>query len=746
MKRYSKLKTDAETIKEETSSGANTAERVGGHLVDVVESMGQTRLNSYSESEPTLAIKPMVCFKYDNNFISWIGASKVYGDLYYGTPNDKHIPLTFFVAPEYIKRTKIMDITNAVFTPATFGVAPGNELLTEGTIELTAEGEDWSDAQFAPHNIISFFGTDVNDTTFRVKSVSEDKKTLTIYARAYDSPQVIMDNCVTQTITGGSVEVWRGNYEGLTYANLKQFVDDGNTIGAYTRTVRPNTKYRGFPTPTPAELWEETYGAKRDLEAGLFAVGCIHSVEMYVPSTGVNSEESRLAVRLAGYKCSTGKGFTQSEYVYNPPVFNPWNVEETNSLTLSAAAKTGTVSCTAGDDDLIGVGTAFTTEFAVGDPIAVYYTGTGSHWQLRIITNIANDELLTVDQNWATSIAARPVYDPVSDIIVAQADWSIQPLAGHINHIIKNGGWLVIGGHGTSSSDMAQLMKDSHGVALQYIKYINSMDDAAKDRFRTKHSMQKVDSDDAPIAAVELELASMSDCFDAYAPLLEAGTNFSVFESGVRIGRARGVNFILETGKTYLGVNSAFSNYGSNNTVIGSNAGYGQIGDRCVIIGDTAGSGNTKHQLVAIGYKAGLDNKGSDVVAIGTYAGQYNSGHRVVALGYSAAKNNDVKNVVAIGYYAGYKVAGHTPEAGTFIVEHRDVDGDGKNQKPLIKGWFANGAIALGCPATALADEKLIANRFTFYLDEENHKLKVKVCYANGNTYKLGEVALSDPA
>ena len=257
-----------------------------------------------------------------------------------------------------------------------------------------------------------------------------------------------------------------------------------------------------------------------------------------------------------------------------------------------------------------------------------------------------------------------------------------------------------------------------------------------------------------------LEFVTVNQALDIMGAQITTGTRFAANEGGVAIDYANSRNFKLTSDLVLLGNRTnLYDSQAKYGVMIGKDAGLGSKTGKNTIIGYCSGRhavGNVGN--VFIGEYAGGSNQswsdltevaegyaGDNCVIIGDYAGFEGKGEKTVFMGYYAGRESNVDNVVAIGYQAGYSVSGHTPEAGTFILEHRGVSPDGVNKNPLIKGWFADGAIALGCPATALADAKLLANRFTFYLDEASNKLMVKVCYANGMTYKLGEVALSDP-
>ena len=74
----------------------------------------------------------------------------------------------------------------------------------------------------------------------------------------------------------------------------------------------------------------------------------------------------------------------------------------TPSSTGYSTTKTGTIAVTSGQSNVTGTGTAFTTQYMIGDYI---YLPTVS--QTRRITNIANDNLMTVASNFSASASAN---------------------------------------------------------------------------------------------------------------------------------------------------------------------------------------------------------------------------------------------------------------------------------------------------------------------------------------------------
>jgi len=140
------------------------------------------------------------------------------------------------------------------------------------------------------------------------------------------------------------------------------------------------------------------------------------------------------------------------------------------------------------------------------------------------------------------------------------------------------------------------------------------------------------------------------------------------------------------------GHNAFYSNStGSYNIVLGKDAGYSiQGGNGNVIIGHKAGRGTAAHDKnynVLIGYLAGQDLNAVD--------------HKlVIANSYTDART-------------------------------------------LIHGDFSTKTLFTKAPTSAPVDGDFHASDISFYLDETNHKLKVKVKYSDGTTIKTGEVALS---
>lgn len=78
----------------------------------------------------------------------------------------------------------------------------------------------------------------------------------------------------------------------------------------------------------------------------------------------------------------------------------------------------GTVSVTAGNNRVVGVGTAFTTDFVVGDYIQV---SNGAAKQIREVASVTNSTLLIATSNFTTTRTAVPYYEDISNYAFAKA-------------------------------------------------------------------------------------------------------------------------------------------------------------------------------------------------------------------------------------------------------------------------------------------------------------------------------------
>lgn len=212
----------------------------------------------------------------------------------------------------------------------------------------------------------------------------------------------------------------------------------------------------------------------------------------------------------------------------------------------------------------------------------------------------------------------------------------------------------------------------------------------------------------------------------------------------------------IREGQTAVGYLAGRSNQGNRQTAVGRTAGQNNTGDNTAMFGYDAGSGNTKNNVSVFGYWAGLRNTGSNLTAFGSSAGQDNGGNDPNLgfssnfFGNSAGRDNLGNYITAIGWSAG---RGNTGNNGVFlgheagrdnIINNRFIVVNNVSTNLLIDADFEHGGIALGSPSATnkLADTRIGANRFTFYLDELNNKLMIRVKYADGVTIKEGEVNL----
>ena len=186
--------------------------------------------------------------------------------------------------------------------------------------------------------------------------------------------------------------------------------------------------------------------------------------------------------------------------------------------------------------------------------------------------------------------------------------------------------------------------------------------------------------------------------------------------------------------QTAVGYQAGKNNSGEHQTVMGVSSGFGNTGIRQQAFGYLAGQNNTGDYQTAFGYTSGHSNTGLRTTTVGYYAGRQNTGARLISLGNNAGYLNTGNDVVAIGYDAGRE----NSESGVFLLENRNLSAS----NPLIKGYFASGGIVLGAPPTAVNDTLMGNSRLTFWIDEENNKLMIKVKDSFGaiRNFELNEV------
>jgi hypothetical protein len=308
-------------------------------------------------------------------------------------------------------------------------------------------------------------------------------------------------------------------------------------------------------------------------------------------------------------------------------------------------------------------------------------TGNLQNMEVRRVVSVTADTL-TVDTAPYLAFSGASVFLCSSEV------YADNSYIGLINELITSGGlyengWLQIAGH-SAYSTQALFNESSLRATLDYITYLN--EDGA-----------------------DIQILTRGAAWEIHKPLVQAGRSFAVNDSGVMVRNAKSQTLTLNSTQTKLGYQAGLLDYGSN----------------CVYIGAGARARNNTVATTVVGYEGTYQSTGTSpnyCTLIGMRAGYTNTGANVVAIGYKAAYGNTEDNVFLVRSY-----------------------GASNYDKPVIKGYFATGAIVLGAPATGnkVADGNIPANRFSFYLDESTNKLHVRVCYANGTTYKTGEIALA---
>jgi hypothetical protein len=151
-----------------------------------------------------------------------------------------------------------------------------------------------------------------------------------------------------------------------------------------------------------------------------------------------------------------------------------------------------------------------------------------------------------------------------------------------------------------------------------------------------------------------------------------------------------------------FGPSSAFSNIGSRVTAIGSQAAYSNNGDYVFAIGTSAASYNTGNNLNAFGNSAGFYNNADELNAFGINAGYHNNGEATVALGSNAAYYNRGDDLNAIGNSAGHSNNGEFVNAIGSNTAYNNI-GDHVDAMGLNAALNNNGSslVAIGSDAAS---------------------------------------------
>ncbi len=275
-----------------------------------------------------------------------------------------------------------------------------------------------------------------------------------------------------------------------------------------------------------------------------------------------------------------------------------------------------------------------------------------------------------------------------------------------------------------------------------------------------------------------VEFATVDEALDEVEGFTSQGVDFSVNEQGVRINEAYGLGLNLNLVNTGVGIHAGRNNWGTGNVYLGVGAGEAtdltttpnKVNNNSVFIGQNAGDGNVNcNAVVVIGAEAGKGIKHVGATFVGYRAGRNinanatastafgfealdsASGLGAMGIGYNAGKSQTGTRGHFFGYMAGSGNTGHGALGIGYemcksnTLAHRVMIGSTYSNATTawIEGYMDTGAIILGAPTTAVADARIPAGRFSFYLDEGNNKLHFKVKYNDGTTIKTGEVALS---
>lgn len=263
---------------------------------------------------------------------------------------------------------------------------------------------------------------------------------------------------------------------------------------------------------------------------------------------------------------------------------------------------TGTVSTTATSTTVAGVGTAFTTELAVGDSINI----AGEILEIASITNDTTLDAVSPYENTNSGVTCAllnpagglSTYDLFNHVYTCVFwDESAKSWVLSFTPDPATGDTLTI----TDFADLTAGTITSNGGTVGDVIGPASSTDNAVVRFDT--TTGKLIQNSTVIIDDSGQFSGPTLTTDADNILLggSAGSSLTTGTNNTFIGISAGQNITTESDNTFIGNESGVAAVlSSDNTCIGSGSGNSMSANGCVLIGKDAGNGNTTNNRLMI--------------------------------------------------------------------------------------------------------------------------------------------------
>lgn len=601
MKTDSELLKSANEIKGETSKGKNDAPRVGGHLADMVKRLGRADIKTPDSNAPYKATVPVVTFKYDDiagDHSLWpehfqaYSTARVAAGKHANIDNAPDIPGTLCFPSEWPKTT------TALLTASTLTCDADTRTITDSN--PPAGGLD---SIFEWNMVISIVSAGANNGKyFVIQSVTAD--TITLYASAPDWCQALLDE------SGHEISIYRGKQNTSTWAQIAEAITLGWTVAGHGRTHRALGARSGFTTPTDAEMWDELYTSRINLNAKLLELtGNVHDVRHMVVPFGGMYDKTPQFIRQAGWHSCNAYSYSGTEasndHEFMRGAIDPFHIDEENSHVLidTGNALDGTVTISAAGTTVTGSGTEFLTDLAEDDIIAI----SNMIWQERVVASVTNGtglELTVAPKQTATGCriyvngviitGTASITAGSTTVTGAGTDFTTDVEGGDTIRISKYTVDTVFQVRRISAevvSDTSLTVDTAFGAdAIAAEGYIykcstetagNGFDIGNINYISANNGWYQVAQhvpygtqaqfNRSPYAAIldyidylnedgaDIVIRDRDAAYEIYRPLLEAGTAFAVSHDSVMIRRAKSRNFTIdEDGGMVLGAPIAY--------------------------------------------------------------------------------------------------------------------------------------------------------------------------------------------
>lgn len=247
---------------------------------------------------------------------------------------------------------------------------------------------------------------------------------------------------------------------------------------------------------------------------------------------------------------------TQSIQIINDQLINYVNAQ----LSVFGREQTGTVSTIATQANVVGVGTLFTSEFAVND--VIYIEG---EIATKKITSITNNTLLTVNSNFVTTISSNNII---------RVDY---PLTGTVSTTAGSSNVTGTGTSFTTQFDVGSLIKVGNTVAtvqsVTNTTFLNTVNAFSNAMSANVYYADYADySFPSAVTSREFINTRLKDSFNINTTIIGRIETLTSINPGTNYLTNPTVS-VVEPGVLALRISDGAGNYWGNNAIISGTAG-----------------------------------------------------------------------------------------------------------------------------------------------------------------------------